>query len=255
MSLILEALRKSEADRRRAQAPDLFAGPQLAARVAPGAAPRWLWPTLGVFALVATAWMARAWWTPVTAIDEVAPLHGPAELVADAPAGHASLDAPVAPRTEHVADAPAAPSPSAPRAAAPMPPPVAMAEPTTVATVPRAAPPPAARQAQPEPVAMPVPPAHTASVTTVAALGTGGTGAGAAAPLLLSDLGHAERQALPPLKLSMHMWHDAPSQRFAIVDGQRVGEGDRVGDAVVARITEDGVVLAWRGREVKLPLP
>lgn len=73
--------------------------------------------------------------------------------------------------------------------------------------------------------------------------------------IALSDLTPTERQALPPLKLSMHMWSPDPAQRFAILDGQRVVEGDRLGSAVVERIEPDGVILAAEGRLVRLPLP
>lgn len=50
----------------------------------------------------------------------------------------------------------------------------------------------------------------------------------------------------------MHLW--APTQRFAIIDGARVSEGDRVGDAVVEAITSDGVTLAWQGKRLHLPV-
>lgn len=74
-------------------------------------------------------------------------------------------------------------------------------------------------------------------------------------PLLqLSDLSAEERKSLPPLKLSMHLWNPDPAKRFAILDGTRVGEGDRVGDAVVAAITRDGVVLDWNGRRLRVPI-
>ena len=76
----------------------------------------------------------------------------------------------------------------------------------------------------------------------------------AAAPLRLSDLSTTDRQQLPPLKISMHMWGQGPAQRFAIIDGARVTEGDRIGPAVVDEISADGVVLAWNGMRVKLPV-
>jgi general secretion pathway protein B len=72
--------------------------------------------------------------------------------------------------------------------------------------------------------------------------------------LRLSDLSVDERKALPTLKLSMHMWNDDPAQRFVILDGNRLHEGDRIGDAVVTAITTDGVVLDWNGRRLKLPI-
>ena len=43
MSLILEALRKSEAERRRAVVPDLLAEPALAAPIATTTPQRWPW--------------------------------------------------------------------------------------------------------------------------------------------------------------------------------------------------------------------
>jgi len=70
----------------------------------------------------------------------------------------------------------------------------------------------------------------------------------------LSDLGTEERQQLPTLKLSMHMWNDTPAQRFVILDGQRLGEGDRIGDAVVEQITRDGAILGWNGRRLRVSM-
>ncbi|MEO6263926.1 MAG: general secretion pathway protein GspB [Luteimonas sp.] len=72
--------------------------------------------------------------------------------------------------------------------------------------------------------------------------------------LQLSDLSADERKSLPPLKVSMHMWNDDPARRFVIVDGSRLGEGDRIGDAVVTAITADSVLLDWSGRRLKLPI-
>ena len=90
--------------------------------------------------------------------------------------------------------------------------------------------------------------AAVASTSEAATLATATPGS---APLRLSDLAVAERRKLPLLKMSMHMW--APTQRFAIIDGTRVSEGDRIGDAVVEEITVDGVVLAWQGQRLQIP--
>ncbi len=72
--------------------------------------------------------------------------------------------------------------------------------------------------------------------------------------MALSDLSAGERQQLPPLKVSMHLWDSNSADRFAIVDGTRVGEGDRIGDAFVESITRDGLVLAWNGRRLRLQI-
>ena len=71
----------------------------------------------------------------------------------------------------------------------------------------------------------------------------------------LAALPSGQRKALPPLRLSMHLWNEEPSRRLAILDGQRVTEGDRVGDAVVAEISREGVVLDWNGERILVPLP
>jgi general secretion pathway protein B len=52
----------------------------------------------------------------------------------------------------------------------------------------------------------------------------------------------------------MHMWDGDAARRFVIVDGNRLVEGDRIGDVVVTTITTDGVLLDWNGRRLKLPI-
>ena len=96
----------------------------------------------------------------------------------------------------------------------------------------------AAAAAQPAPAPVSVPPVHEAADDTTR----------------LSDLGAEERKQLPTLKLSMHMWNDTPAQRFVILDGQRLGEGDRIGDAVVEQITRDGAILDWNGRRLRVSM-
>ena len=71
----------------------------------------------------------------------------------------------------------------------------------------------------------------------------------------LAMLDPSERAALPPLKLSMHVWSEAPNARLAIIDGQRVMEGSAIGESIVAEIRRDGVVLEVHGRRFLLPRP
>jgi general secretion pathway protein B len=63
------------------------------------------------------------------------------------------------------------------------------------------------------------------------------------------------RGSLPPMKLSMHVYNADPALRFAIIDGQRVGEGAQLGSAIVLEIRRDGVLLDVGGRRVLLPRP
>jgi general secretion pathway protein B len=223
MSLILEALRKSEAERRRAQAPDLRV------ELAPVPAqrrvviPAWAWLLLPASAVLLTAWLLR---TP----DQASPPVVPAD------AGMATREATPA--------LPAVPRLSPPDVvAAPKPAPV-------VAQAPEVAPPPSPAVTQPAAVATnPVPIPVQPMPPPVATADTGDSDI-----LQLSDLSATERKSLPPLKVSMHLWDADPARRFVIVDGNRLVEGDRIGDAVVTTITTDGVLLDWNGRRLKLPI-
>ena len=220
MSLILEALRKSEAERRRGLPPDVHAELPPAATARPYRMPTWAWALLAAAVLAAAAW----WWlhdrgtppiasVPATAIDE-------SRVSAEPVPAQTALPA----RTP--APAPASPPSPASPVVAPSEPPVAVDTPTTAAAspVPRDTP----------PAALPTPlPGRVPAVT---------------------DLDPESRKALPPLRLSMHLWNADPAQRFVIIDGQRLGEGDRVGEATVARIEADGVLLEWRGSQLRLPL-
>ena len=241
MSLILEALRKSEAERRRGEAPDLYAELPPLARTQRRPMPIWLWLVIGVAVLAVALWLVQS--------VRQAPAPAAVEAIASDTA-----DGDVAPTV--VADAdPPRPTPPAPTTSTPVRPVVStpnpapdivLAEPPDVASPPPApaaapdiaavTPPPVAA---PETLPVPPPPVPVASDADL---------------LRLADLSAAQRKQLPPLKISMHMWNDAPAQRFVIIDGTRLVEGDRIGDAVLEAIKADGVVLNWNGRRLKLSI-
>jgi general secretion pathway protein B len=221
MSLILEALRKSEAERQRAQGPGLHApaSPRPTRREAPGAGP---W----IAAAVGAALLAGAWW--VTRTPSV-----PAPIEAPAPRVDTRVEAPpvaAEPAPAPVAIEPPAPAPPARRAP----------EPAIIEAPPRTAIEPAPRAPEPAPAPM-SPPAAAEP---------------APAPLPgLSSLSAGERAALPPLKLSMFVWSPEPARRFAIVDGNRVGEGALLAGGTVAEIRPGGLVLDVGGRRLLVPRP
>jgi general secretion pathway protein B len=221
MSLILEALRKSEAERRRGETPNLYAELPPAPHAGRNGVPAWGWWLLAVVMLLAASWgVSRGMRNPPASSTRA--VHAPATgaMVAEQPRG------PTLPSVRRLSPPPA-PAPAVPTSPAP---PIVAAE----SDMP-------AGSATAMPVPRSLPPAPVA--------------AGPAEGVLhLSDLSVDERKALPPLKLSMHMWNDDPAQRFVILDGNRLHEGDRTGDAVVAAITSDGVVLDWNGRRLKLPI-
>ena len=218
MSLILEALRKSEAERRRGEMPDLRAElPPPAATKRTGLRKALPWiavvVALGIALLFALKLVSRDATSvaPTPAAATTTP--APAESV------HLQPRAVIAqpPPTPRIAERePPKPQP-APQIATPNPPP-------------QVAPPPA-------PAAeIPPPTPSTDTETTVNALP--------------ADL----RKALPPLQLSMHMWDPDPAKRFVILDGERYSEGDSIGPMQIRRIDASGVLFDWQGRAVRLPL-
>lgn len=225
MSFILDALRKSEAARRRSEAPDLFAA--MPATLEPERAranwPLWLLGGVAAVSLIAVLWLLAQ------RAPEVAPVATVGNTTvetapADDGAASTEVPAPVPPQTR---------------------PPVDSAPPPAVAAT--LSPPPAA-PLPPPPRELPAPPPETAVVTPPPTLLPTGS------IVSLADLDPATRKLLPPLKLSMHMWNETPAQRFVILDGQRLREGDLLGELVIERITRDGAVLIWRGSQLKIEL-
>jgi general secretion pathway protein B len=218
MSLILEALRKSEAERRRGERPNLHGElppsiPSSRGPIVPGV--RWM---VAAVAALGIGWSAYAWWTrtsatgalpPPTPVARTQPVSAPTRGLP--PVKHLTPSAVIPSSRAIVLESPAAPAPSR--------------EPAAEA------------------------PAVAPSVPVPAPILANGD-----RTLHLSDLDPEQRKALPPLKLSMHMWNDDPTQRFVILDGNRLREGDRIGDAVVTAITREGAVLDWEGRRLLVPI-
>ena len=238
MSFILDALRKSETARRRSEAPDLFA--TMPGTIAPMPA-RTQWPLLaiggvGVLSLIAALWL----------FSQRGPSQ-PASLPAsDATTGATTPQAaPTATETQTPASIPPTPKP-------PQQPSAAEAPAAPIKTSPAPVAPPAAIAITRDlPAPPPEPDTDTAATAPQIQPSTPATGDQVVS---LADLDPEARKQLPPLKLSMHLWNEAPSQRFVILDGQRLKEGDVLGEIVVERISRDGAVLVWRGSRLKIEL-
>lgn len=246
MSLILDALRKSEAERQRGKSPGLFATtPGVQRQTFP---PMRLWPVLVFLAfLLASAWVI---WRGESRRAEseqaaMATTQSAGTEIEELDAGTATdsrVDA-VARRVQGApTTAPAAPTPMTSDAArAP-----ALQSPTPAGVV----------AAQPVPAAM-APAAPTMPLPPLSA----------AAPDVISDAPAAEslptvaaldsgtRASLPPLKLSMHVFGQDPAKRFAIIDGKRVSAGSLLGNGVVEEIRRDGVVINVNGQRLLVPKP
>jgi general secretion pathway protein B len=241
MSLILEALRKSEAERRRGQAPGLFVE-QIPVPVARRArTPAWTWMLVALLlgVLVLLAWREFGRGMPE----------------ADVPAAAEARDA----------AQPVAPGITEPTRGDPID--VASSDPvvSTPALVPAPAARPPVMQAPAEaPAASPTPAETTASVPGVVTSPDAASAAVAPSPPVTSDeavprlasLPASDRAQLPPLKLSMHVYADDPAQRFVILDGRRLQEGaSPAAGVVIEQIRRDGLVLSVNGQRVLLARP
>ena len=198
MSLILDALKKSEAERLRGQVPTVLsplpAAPSHAQAKEKSRLPLQVLIVLLIIALILGYFYTKA---PVATSPSMAaaPVY---ETPRQTPA---STDPPVVVAARPVAIEPAAL------------PPVAVATPSPI--VPTITP--------EKSEALPVIPEATPT-TRIASL---------------AELSTEQRQQLPRLKLSMHVYSPEASKRFAIIDGQRINEGSVLGAAVVER---EGVV-------------
>jgi general secretion pathway protein B len=261
MSLILEALKKSEQQRRIGQVPNLGT-PVIGTRRR-----RSLLPVLALLIVVALAIGA---WMRFAPSPSGQPGSGtPTETTTGELAASDAANPPAAAASEpDKAPARANPQPARPLSAyqrerlrltgelpktdrKPRPPvsrPITQRAPPAKPAPPASAPPPATPPAKPATPAA-TPPAPTAPPAQAPAAKP------APAPVpYLWELPYATRKDLPPLQISMHVYADDPKQRFIVIDGESDAEGDELGEGLVVReIRADGVVLDVAGKPYLLP--
>jgi general secretion pathway protein B len=226
VSSILDALKKSEADRQRAAGPTL-----LDLRVQPSKRrlPTWV-VALGV--LLAGNAVLLGWLALRHAPDAGTAAVAPTALPAPPPAA-----------------TPAATPASAPVGALSAGAPSAAELPSALGVSPMAqAPAGSARGAQPSAAEADENPADEAPATEPAPRRSRGT---ASAGSLQNY--SALSANLPPLHLDLHFWSEVPAERYALINLHRVGEGDTLPDGPrVLEITREGVVMEFGGREFVL---
>ncbi|MGL6290391.1 MAG: general secretion pathway protein GspB, partial [Silanimonas sp.] len=250
MSLILEALRRSEAERRRGSPPSLLGGGD-----APRARATSPWPMALAGLLIGVALAgAAAWWFSRRADAPPAPMPATDEAALSRPAD-ATMEAPHPP-TGTFPDVAIEPVPAAAYGPA-----TAAAAARTVPATPAA---PALDRARESPrsIAMAPPASPGAMVKPTAPLTPiapppASNGAAAAAEsglgprdgdLPWSALATGAGDALPAPRISMHVYADEPARRFAIVDGQRRREGDLLQPGMpLLEIRRDGLRVGWQG--------
>jgi len=246
MSLILDALRRADAERGRGAVPGLHTPQAAAVLEAPQRRPRW--PLVGaalVGGMVAAG--GAVWWlrSPAPAPAPVATMASPAPAPAlptprDAPAAGASAN------REAPAPSPM-PAPEVPQTALPSPriEPLPLRPATPVVTPAPPAPPPA-----PPPPAQPPVPAPTKPPPPAPAPAD----APATKVPLLQELAPGVRQQLPTLAVSGASYSADPSYRMVIVNGQVLREGDAAAPGVVLEsIAARQVVLRGHGHRWAVP--
>ncbi|MFK7912794.1 MAG: general secretion pathway protein GspB [Pseudomonadales bacterium] len=68
--------------------------------------------------------------------------------------------------------------------------------------------------------------------------------------LTLADLNAADRAAFPKLEFSTHIFADDPELRAVVVNSKRLAEGESIGEMVLRAVTEDGILVDYRGQRV-----
>ncbi len=277
MSLILEALKKSEQQRRLGEAPTL-GSPMIVMRRR-----RRVLPALLILASLA---LGLGWWLLRT--PEPSPVPQQASTPVAPPAAAAVTPAPPQPpRPATTPTRPAARAPAGTAAAKPAAnPKPSMAlpaddRPGSVAKLPPASPLVAGPRNTPAAPAAATPPAAAPAKATAAAPAAKDK-AGAAAPAPATpaaanvtrpaatrpvrpaarapalpsvwELPYSTRKDLPRLSLTMHLYAPVPRERFVVIDGERYVEGDEIADGVTLHeIRAEGMVLDFKGQRFVYP--
>lgn len=224
MSIILDALRKSENERRRQERPG-FSDLPVASR--PAGLPTWVPVTLVVLAATVVLlgvglWQLRGWVPTATPVAELPAPATPGPAVAVAPPPVVATD----------------PEPEP--------------EPVVAAIIDRSVRPLAREVAPPSrPASESVP--DTAPATRPARAATPVEARASDLPSL-DELTTRGELTLPELHMDLHVYATDPAQRFVFINGRRLRHGDETAGGVrVVEILADGVILQHGGMRFVLP--
>jgi general secretion pathway protein B len=132
-----------------------------------------------------------------------------------------------------------------------LPPPLPEPDNVEQAAMPSATPTPPATQSDPVAVS---PAAATPQLPVVTAPSETSTSMTSHGVPLIYDLTLNQRQGLPALKMSMHVYNRDAARRFVIIDGQRLNEDGVMGNQLWAReIVPDGVIIQYNDIRFLLP--
>lgn len=221
MSYILDALKKSESERQRQDAPGFADVP---AQAQARRTPQWIWLLAGLLlinAVAVGALLLRGFFAaPESGVARAQPATPPAVITA-----------PAADRERPAAPSPTTAETRSDRPPAPLRTPVRSEQPPAVDSEPPSGRP--AAQQTPRPSVLP---ANSASLPTLFDLQANGT------------------LQLPELHLDIHVFSQAPQDRFVFINMSKYREAARLADGpLVKEIVPDGVVLEYEGNTFLLP--
>jgi general secretion pathway protein B len=261
MSFILDALKKSEADRQRQSGPALFE-----VKVAPPRRRLPLWAVaIAVLLLVnlgIVLWLLLR--HPSQAASETAALPPAPPVAQSAPPLAQSAPPAIAPLTAAATPPPAtapAPAPAAgntaPASAPPAAPPAAAtaqtAPPSSANTPP--APQPVANRSEPAGSEGGNPADYAPAEEPPADAPSGHVRRGTVAGVpLYQDAAAVPGMQIPQLRLDLHVYAPHPQDRFVMINMHKVHEGDTLPEGVhVDSITPEGALLSYNGSRFLLP--
>lgn len=282
MSLILDALKKSEAERQLGRAPGLTTPMPLRRDETEEHVRPWLryavWLAVVGVAIAAVWWLARGTAAEVSVTDEFHAASPPITSTATGPDEASTQSGTVVATVPASAESEANRETTDTRRKTAPPEPVAVAPaledaPRDVeASVPKPRDPEfdtveRETQAIIAPAQLPAPSAPTQPAPAAATPAPPPAPvAGTQAPLAvetspealprLDQLGGPQRDSLPPLKQTMHVYAETPAARFVLIDGHRYREGDQLsGSLQLLEIRRDGTVMQFDGLRFLLPRP
>lgn len=243
MSLILDALRRADAERERGAVPGLHAQPAPLPDLPARPSARWPWvlgASLGLALLIAAAY---GWLQRDSASVTARPNASPAAAGAPAPLAPA-------PAQQPVPGSAAAPSASvAVPAAQPPQPPAAptVREPARPQPIAEPAPWPSAATAQKGPPSSRVPAAASAAASSPA------SAPAETAIVAREQLPEAIRAQLPPLAIGGSIYSASAPDRSILIDGRLLREGDRLNaDLTLEQIRPKSAVLRFKGQRFEV---
>lgn len=224
MSYILDALRKSDAERRRGVVPTLASVPLAAAAAEP---PALVFHGLSALLLLVAAGVLIAWlrpWSPAPAVEA---------LVADQPSAARQVVPAVVPAAPAQREADLSHQESLS---------------VTVSAVAPDSPAPRRKLATAAAAATRNPTDIRPTSRSAAASAGMGPPDNAAPVMASADLPAALRQQLPPMSIAVHAYSAAPRDRLVSINGRMLREGDSLApDLRLEQITPDGMIFAYRG--------